>query len=99
MYQKNIGDSVRSRGESIGTPLDPPLIRLDNIFTLNSHLTIDILYTFIQYHIDVRGTCIQIQTLYYTVLHFCKKGLYWPAIVVTRVGVSVHIHEAFTEKQ
>jgi hypothetical protein len=32
MYLKNIGDYVRSLGESIGTPLEPPpIIWLDNI--------------------------------------------------------------------
>ncbi len=29
---KNIGDCVPSRDKSIGTPLDPPLFQLDNIF-------------------------------------------------------------------
>ncbi len=32
MYLKNIGDCVPSREESIGTPLDPPLFWLDNIY-------------------------------------------------------------------
>ncbi len=32
MYLKSIGDCVRSRDESIDTPLDPPFFWLDNIF-------------------------------------------------------------------
>jgi hypothetical protein len=32
VYLKNIGDCVPSRDKSIGTPLDPPLFWLDNIF-------------------------------------------------------------------
>jgi hypothetical protein len=32
VYKTNIGDCVRSQGESIGTNLDPPLFWLDNIF-------------------------------------------------------------------
>ncbi len=34
MYLKSIGDCVRSRDESIDTPLDPPLFWLDNIFEM-----------------------------------------------------------------
>jgi hypothetical protein len=32
VHLKNTGDCVQSREESIGTPLDPPVFWLDNIF-------------------------------------------------------------------
>jgi hypothetical protein len=40
VYLKNISDCVQNRGDSIGTPLDPPpLFRLDNIFKLRMSFT------------------------------------------------------------
>ncbi len=61
MFKKNISDGVGSRNGSNGTPLDPPLFWLDNIF--KGYLMIQIPMTWRKIK----------QVLYYTVMY--KKGL------------------------